>query len=146
MVVLSWKLLKDNFCWTKGSFDDFHCSALSSTKDTFIHSLLHFVKFFVKNEITVYERKDKAYYTQCSIQYTTLHHETVTVKAHKLVKDEGIRWVIVMVYVTLSVSSDQIVTNMVYRFLIINHKTIHERGVMERNMILERRRFELFLI
>ena len=51
-----------------------------------------------------------------------------------------------MTFVTLSVSSDKIVTNMVYRFLIINHKTIYERGVMERNMILERRRFEAFLI
>ena len=145
MVELTWKLLKDNFCWTKGSFDDFHYCPVQKAH-TFIHSLLHFVNFFVQNKIAVYERKDKAYYTQCSIRYTTLHHETVTVKAHKLVKDEGIRWVIVMVYVTLSVSSDQIVTNMVYRFLIINHKTIHERGVMERNMILERRRFELFLI
>ena len=35
---------------------------------------------------------------------------------------------------------------MVYRFLIINHKTIYERGVMERNMILERRRFEWFIL
>ena len=51
-----------------------------------------------------------------------------------------------MVIVRLSASSDKIVTNMVYRFLIINHKTIYERGVMERNMILERRRFETFFI
>ena len=30
--------------------------------------------------------------------------------------------------------------NMVYRFCVINHKSLHDRGMLERNQILERRR------
>ena len=34
--------------------------------------------------------------------------------------------------------------SMVYKFCIINHKSIHDRGMLERNQILERRRLFVF--
>ena len=33
------------------------------------------------------------------------------------------------------------INTMVYKFCVINHKSLHDRGMLERNQILERRRF-----